>query len=89
MTKEEFNEKFESLLSDGFIEKYIREKKDVLLNSDEITTDLKNIPDNYLFPKTVLSICLERLSYQFTPIGCSQSIQNEAKKLIKKIKRFI
>jgi hypothetical protein len=36
MTKEEFNEKFESLLSDGFIEKYIREKKDVLLNSDEL-----------------------------------------------------
>ena len=27
MTKEEFNKKFEDLISEGYLEKYIREKK--------------------------------------------------------------
>ena len=30
MTKEQFNERFEALLEDGYIEKFIREKKDLV-----------------------------------------------------------
>lgn len=87
MTKEEFNKKFEDLLSDGYLEKYIKEKKDFLINCSGI--NLKSMPNDYSFPKDVLSVILERLSIQYYPTGCSYNIQKESKKNRKRIKCFI
>lgn len=88
MTKEEFNKKFEDLISDGYLEKYIREKKDFLLKCGGI--DLGSMPNDYSFPKDVLSVCLERLSILFSPTtGCSYNVQKESKKNKKRIKCFI
>lgn len=88
MTKEEFNKKFDELLSDGYLEKYIKEKKDFLLKCEAI--DLENMPNDYSFPKDVLSVCLERLSILFSPTtGCSDYVQRKSKKNKQRIKCFI
>lgn len=87
MTKEEFNKKFENLISDGYLEKYIREKKDFLLKCGGI--DLESMPNDYSFPTDVLSVILERLSIQYYPTGCSNNVQKESKKNKKRIKCFI
>lgn len=87
MTKEQFNKKFEDLLSDSFVEKYVKEKKDFLLSSGGV--DLESMPNDYSFPKEVLCVCLERLMRQLSPIGCEERVARESKKRIKNIKCFI
>lgn len=87
MTKEEFNEKFESIINDGFIEKYMREKKDLLLNYGAI--NIQECPNDYSLVKDVIVAILERLAVQYSAVGCSKSIQRESKRRIKRIKFFI
>ena len=83
MTKEQFNEKFEALLEDGYIEKFIREKKDHFLLSGAV--DLESSPNDYSLAKDVLSVCLERLARQYS----GWRVQQESKKRIRKIRCFI
>lgn len=70
MTKEEFNEKFESIINDGFIEKYMREKKDLLLNYGAI--NIQELPNDYSFVKDVIVAILERLVVQYSAVGCCE-----------------
>lgn len=87
MTKEQFNERFEALLEDGYIEKFIREKKEHFLLSGAV--DLESMPNDYSLAKDVLSVCLERLARQYSAIGCGWNVQRESKKRIKNIRYFI
>lgn len=87
MTKEQFNEKFEALLEDGYIEKFIREKKDRFLLSSSV--DLESMSNDYSLAKDLLSVCLESLARQYSAIGCGWRVQQESKKRIRKIRCFI
>lgn len=87
MTKEQFNEKFEAIINDGSIKKFMREKKNFLLKSGAV--DLERMPDNYAFVKDVVSVLFERLAFQYSTIGCSNTVVRESKKRIKNIKHFI
>lgn len=87
MTKEQFDEKFEDIIRDDFVKKFMRERKEFLLKSGAV--DLEAIPNNYAFVKDVVSVLFERLSFQYSTVGCSSTVVRESKKRIKNIKHFI